>query len=79
MEEVITLEIDVVRFDLVPFPEAARTIDQLGAEGPSEALLGVTIYGMVPMGAKKRPLRMPRICVSEQHITKRDRKVKTKP
>jgi len=55
VEEVVTLEIDAVRCDLVPFPEAARTIDQSGAEGPSEALLGVTIYGMVPMGAKKDP------------------------
>merc|ERR1712137_125379 len=41
VEEIVTLEIDVVRFDLVPFTESLMEKTRLGA-GPSEALLGVS-------------------------------------
>jgi len=53
VEEVATLVIDVVRFDLVPFTEAAVKRNRPEAGGLSEAVLGVAIYGMAPLGGKK--------------------------
>jgi len=46
------LEIGVTKFDLVPCTELAlKKIRALG--GPSEAMLGVTIYGLAPLGGKQ--------------------------
>merc|ERR1712107_162405 len=53
VEEVSTLEVEVVRFDLVAFTESAMKKSRSGAGGPSEAVLGVSIYGLAPMGAQK--------------------------
>jgi len=53
LEEVATLVIEVARFELVPFTESAVKKNRPEAGGLSEAVLGVTIYGMAPLGGKK--------------------------
>jgi len=51
VEEVATLTVEVVRYDLVAFTESATKKNRFG--GGSEAILGVSIYGLAPMGAQK--------------------------
>lgn len=52
-EEILpTLEIGVTKLSLVPCNPPALEKIRAGGKGPSEGMLGVTIYGLAPMGAR---------------------------
>jgi len=53
VEEESALEIGVTKFGLVPFTELALKKIRAMGSGPSEAMLGVTIYGLTTVLGKK--------------------------